>query len=76
MRAGKGFTLFFSNDGMNDIINSLEDSGVLVDGVTETVKREITKRRLISWSFVSTFIHFNSATNDFYSSKRYKWQRS
>ena len=41
VRAGKGFTLFISNDDMNDIIKiikSLEDSGVLIDGVTETVK--------------------------------------
>ena len=62
---------------MNDvikIIKSLEDSGVLFDGVTETVKDEIKKtRRQISWSFVSTFSHFISATSDFFSSKRYKW---
>ena len=40
MRAGKGFTLFISNDDMSDIIKIiklLEDSGVLIDGVTETV---------------------------------------
>ena len=39
--AGKGFTLFISNEEMNDImkiIKSLKDSGVLIDGVTETVK--------------------------------------
>ena len=44
VRAGKGFTLFISNEDMNDIIKiikSLEDSGVLIDGVTETVKHEI-----------------------------------
>ena len=37
--AGKRFTLFISNEDMNDtikIIKSLEDSGVLIDGVTET----------------------------------------
>ena len=41
VRAGKGFTLY-----MNDIIKiikSLEDSGVLIDGVTETVKNKIKK---------------------------------
>ena len=41
--AGKGFTLFISNEDMDDIIriiNSLEDSRVLIDGVTETVKHE------------------------------------
>ena len=47
VRAGKGFTLFISNEDMNDIIKiikSLEDSGVLIDGVTETVKHEIKKQ--------------------------------
>ena len=46
-RAGKGFTLSISNEDMNDIIKiikSLEDSGVLIDGVTETVKHEIEKQ--------------------------------
>ena len=41
VKAGKGFTLFISNKDMNDIIKiikSLEDSSVLIDGVTETVK--------------------------------------
>ena len=45
--AGKGFTLFISNEDMNDIIKiikSLEDSGVLIDGVTETVKHQIIKQ--------------------------------
>ena len=39
--AGKGFTLFTLNEDVNDIIKitkSLEDSGVLIYGVTETVK--------------------------------------
>ena len=43
VRAGKGFTSFISNVDMNDIIKnikSLKDSGVLIDGVTETVKHE------------------------------------
>ena len=42
--AGKGSTLFFSNEDMNDIIKivkSLEDSGVSINGVTEKVKYEI-----------------------------------
>ena len=56
---------------MNDIkiIKSLEDSGVLIDRVTET-------RRRIYWSFVKTFSRFNSATSNFFSSKRSKWNRS
>ena len=39
--------LFISNEDMNDIIKiikSLEDSGVLIDGVTETVKHEIKRQ--------------------------------
>ena len=51
IRAGKGFTLFISNGDVNGIINiikSLQDSSVLVDGVTETVKKEIKKTRWIS----------------------------
>ena len=38
LRAGKEFTLFISNEDVNDaikIIKSLKDSGVLIDGVTE-----------------------------------------
>ena len=47
IRAGKRYTFFISNVDMNDIIKiikSLEDSGVLIDGVTETVKHEIKKQ--------------------------------
>ena len=46
VRAGKGFTLFILNEDMHDIIKvlkSLEDSRVLIDGVTETVKDKIKK---------------------------------
>ena len=61
--AGKGLTLFILNEDMNDIIKiikSLEDSGVLIDGVTETVKQEIKKtRRRISRGLVRTFSHLN-----------------
>ena len=80
VRAGREFTLFISNEDMNyiiKIIKSSEDSGVLIDGVTEAIKDEIKKtRRWISWSFVSTFSRFNSTTSNFFSSKRYKWKRS
>ena len=44
VRAAKGFTSFISNKDMNDvmkIIQLLEDSGVLIDAVTDTVKHEI-----------------------------------
>ena len=46
VREGKGFTLFISIKDMNDtikIIKPLEDSIVLLDGVTETLKNEIKK---------------------------------
>ena len=67
---------------MNDIIaiiKSVETSGVLIDGVTETVKHEIKKNEFewgISWSFVSTFNRFISANHNFFSSKRYKWKKT
>ena len=41
--AGKRITLFISNDDMDDvirIIKSLENPGVLIDGVSDTVKNE------------------------------------
>ena len=43
VRSGKWFTLFILNEDMNDIIKiikSLKDSGVLIDGVSETIKHE------------------------------------
>ena len=44
-RAGKGITLVISNEDMNivRIIKSLENSIVLIDGVSETVQKEIKK---------------------------------
>ena len=50
VRVGNGFNLFISNEDLNDIINIiklLEDSGVLIDGCTETIKHEIKKQE--SW---------------------------
>ena len=44
MRVGKAFTLIISNGDVSDIIKiikSLEDSGIVIDGVTVTVKHEI-----------------------------------
>ena len=41
--AGRGFTLFLSNEDMDDIIKiveSLEKSGLLFDGASETVKHQ------------------------------------
>ena len=55
VRIEKGFTSFISNEDMNDIvkiIKSLEHLGVLINGVTETIKHEIKnqKGRLL-WAF-------------------------
>ena len=47
MRARKGFTLFILNEDVNDIIKTikpLEDSNVLIDGITDIVKLEIKKQ--------------------------------
>ena len=46
VRSRKGFALFISNEDMNyiiKIIKLLEDSNVLIDGITETIKHEIKK---------------------------------
>ena len=78
-RAGKGLTLFISNKDMNDIIKitkSLVDPNVLIDGITETVKHKIKKRRRIFWRFFRTISRVISATSDFFSSKRYKWKKT
>ena len=48
VRAGKRFTLFISNEDMNDTTkttNSSEDSGVLIDRVTETVKHKLKNKK-------------------------------
>ena len=47
MRVGKGLTLFVLNEDMIDIIKtikSLEDSVILIDRATKTVKHEIKKK--------------------------------
>ena len=49
VRAAKRFTSFILNEDMNDtikIIKSLEDSNVLIDGTTETVKQEIKNKKV------------------------------
>ena len=48
LRTRKGFTLFTSNEGLNDIVKivkSLEKSGLLINGPTETVKHEIKNHK-------------------------------
>ena len=47
MTAAKGTTLLILNEDMNYIIKimkPLEDSGALIDGVTETVKHDLKKQ--------------------------------
>ena len=47
-RAGKRMALVILNEDMDDIIRiikSLENSGILIDGVSQTVKHEIKKTR-------------------------------
>ena len=47
VRAGKRFTLFISNEDMNDtakILEPLRSSSLLIDGATEKVKHEIKKQ--------------------------------
>ena len=46
IKAGERFTLFTSNEDMNDMVNMvkpLEDSSLLINAVTETVKHETKK---------------------------------
>ena len=48
LKAGKRFTLFISNEDVNDIIkiiNSSEGSDEWTDSITEKVKHEIKKAR-------------------------------
>ena len=52
-------------DGINRIIKSLEDSGVLNDGVTDTVRHEVGFHATISAPMLQ------GTTSDFFSSKRY-----
>ena len=46
--SGNHTTLIISNDGMQDllkIVKSLEDSGLLLDGITETGKNEVKEQK-------------------------------
>ena len=72
VRAGKGFTLFISNKNMDDIskiVESLENSGLLIDGATETVKHEIKKQgRFGAYDF------YTETTYCFVINKFYDWK--
>ena len=48
LESGNHATLLISNDDMQDllkIVKSLEDSGLLLDGITETVKNEVKEQK-------------------------------
>ena len=48
LRSGNHTTLIISNDDMHNIlkiVKSLEDSGILLDGITETVKNEVKEQK-------------------------------
>ena len=79
-RAGKRFTLFIITEDMEDIIKiaeSLEKSGLLIDGTTEKVKHEIKKTRMcISLCYDDTYDFFIDATCGFFIDKSYNWERT
>ena len=54
--SGNNITLIISNDEINDIIKivkSLEDSGLLLKGVSETVQNEAKEQK---WGFLSMLL--------------------
>ena len=58
-RSRKRIFFFISNEDMNDIIRIiklLEDSNVLTDGITETVKDEIKKNILLVEPKISSIV--------------------
>ena len=51
-RTGRGFTLFISNGDMDDVIKiveSWEQSGIVIDGAIETVNHEIKKNKKVNF---------------------------
>ena len=56
LESGNHATLIISNDDMQDLlkkVKSLEDSGILLDGTTETVKNEVKEQK---GGFLSMFL--------------------
>ena len=70
VRVGNWFTLFISNEDMDDIIKFvklLEDSGLLIDDATETEKYEIRKTiTCILWCYDCTYGYFIGSVNVFF----------
>ena len=55
MFASGGTTLIISNEEMNDImkiVKSLEESGLLIKGVCETIKNEVKERKEVFLSIL------------------------
>ena len=46
VRTRKGFSLFISNEDMDDIVESLEKSDLLIELATKTVQHEIKKKKV------------------------------
>ena len=63
MHGQERFTLFISNETMDDTIKiaeSLEKSGLLIDDATETVKHELRKtKRWTSWGVMMALMVFS-----------------
>ena len=81
VKAGERFTLFILNEDINDIIKiikSLEDSNVLIDGITETVNHEIKKQggRFLPALLAPLAASLVQPVISSVSSERYKWKRS
>ena len=45
-------TVISSNEEMNDIIKSLEESGLLIKGVSETIKKELKEQKGVFYSML------------------------
>ena len=57
-KSRKVITLVTLDEGMGDIIKIIkppENTGVLIDGISETVKHKIKKRGWISWYVIRNF---------------------
>ena len=55
LRAEKGITLAISIKNIIRIIKSLENFGLLIDGVSKTANNKIKKGSLISWYVIGNF---------------------
>ena len=88
VRTERGLTLFISNEDVNDIIkivDSLEKSGLLIDGASETVKHEIKKQEggflpammaPMAVSLIAPMFFFINTTYNFFINKFYNWKRT